>query len=254
MTMSTPLRVLVVDDEPMAREGVRRMLVNDPAISEVRTCAGGAEALHELASGDFDVLLVDVQMPGMSGLELIEAHGQERTPVTVFLTAYDRYAIQAFEAGAVDYLLKPFSDERFERALERAKLQVAHRRLAAQAEPGGRRPPIAPLERLIVRSGESMTFVPTADIDWIEAADYYAILHARATEHLVRMSLRHLERALSPEVFVRIHRRTIVRMDRIRSVRRAADQGLEVELLDGTCLPVSRRLRERLRSRLSPQS
>lgn len=226
------------------------MLAGDPEIAEVRTCAGAAEALRELANGDFDLLLVDVQMPGMSGLELIEAHGQEHAPVTVFLTAYDRYAIQAFEAGAVDYLLKPFSDERFERALERAKRQVEQRRLAATEGPGSRRPAVVPLERLIVRSGEAMTFVPTAEIDWIEAADYYAILHTGGTEHLVRMSLRHLERALSPDNFVRIHRRTIVRIDRIQSVRRDPEAGLEVELKDGTLLPVSRRLRERLRSRL----
>src|SRR5215831_19372289 len=168
MTNSPPLRVLVVDDEPMAREGVRRMLAHDPEVTEVRMCAGAAEALRELAAGGFDILLVDVQMPGMSGLEMIEAHGQERAPVTMFLTAYDRYAIQAFEAGAIDYLLKPFSDERFERALERAKQQVEQRRLAAAAEPTGGRSGIAPLERLIVRSGETMTFVPVGEVDWIE--------------------------------------------------------------------------------------
>jgi len=253
MTASA-LRVLVVDDEPMARDGIQRMLMSDPEIAEVRTCAGAMDALRELEQGAFDVLLVDVQMPGMSGLELIEAHGQERAPVTVFLTAYDRYAIQAFEAGAIDYLLKPFSDERFERALERAKRQVGQRRLAAHAEPGPRRGPIAPLERLVVRSGESLTIVPVAGIEWIEAADYYAILHTRDAQHLVRMSLRHLERALSSDMFVRIHRRTIVRLDRIRSVRRDRDEGLEVELVDGTRLPVSRRLRERLRARLLPGS
>jgi len=250
----SPLRVLVVDDEPMAREGVRRMLASDPDIADVRTCASGADALRELEDSAFDVLLVDVQMPGMSGLELIEAHGQDRTPVTVFLTAYDRYAIQAFEAGAVDYLLKPFSDERFERALERAKRQVEQRRLEATARATADQASTPPLERLIVRSGESMTFVPVAEIEWIEAADYYATLHTAETEHLVRMSLRHLERALAPDVFVRIHRRTIVRIDRIRSVRGVGDEGLEVELLDGTCLPVSRRLRETLRRRLVARS
>jgi len=251
VTTSAPLRVLVVDDEPMARDGVRRMLANDPEVTEVRTCAGAAEALRELAADGFDILLVDVQMPGMSGLEMIETHGQERAPVTVFLTAYDQYAIQAFEAGAIDYLLKPFSDERFEGAVQRAKRQVELRRLAAAAEGAARRRGIPLIERLIVRSGATMTFVPVEEIDWIEAADYYAILHVREAEHLVRVSLRNLERGLSPDVFVRIHRRTIVRIDRIRSMFTDAAGVLEVELVDGSRLAVSRRLRERLRSRLT---
>jgi two-component system LytT family response regulator len=250
MTSTHAFRVLVVDDEPLAREGVRRMLAQDPEIAEVRACAGASEALRELEAGGFDLMLVDVQMPGMSGLELIEAHGQERIPVTVFLTAYDRYALQAFEAGAVDYLLKPFSDERFERAMQRAKQQVEQRRLAAAADPRIARQRIPPLERLIVRSGSTLTFVQADDIDWIEAADYYAIVHARGTQHLVRLSLRTLERGLSPDLFIRIHRRTIARIDRIRSVRSDRGGVVEVELLDGTRLSVSRRLRERLRVRL----
>jgi len=253
MTPATPLRVLVVDDEPMAREGVRRMLADDPQIAEVCTCAGAADALRELAARDFDLLLVDVQMPGMSGLELLEAHGQERAPVTVFVTAYDRYAIQAFEAGAVDYLLKPFSDERFARMLERAKRQVEQRRLAEAAEHGSEPRRIPLLERLIVRSGGTMTFVSVDEIDWIEAADYYAVVHAKGAHLLVRISLRHLDRGLSPDAFARIHRRAIVRLDRIRSVRRDGQGVVEVELLDGTRLPVSRRLRERLRERLLPR-
>jgi len=250
MTSPRHFRVLVVDDEPMAREGVRRMLESDSEIGEVRTCAGAADALRELEAGDFDLMLVDVQMPGMSGLELVEAHGQERAPVTVFLTAYDRYAIQAFEAGAVDYLLKPFSDERFERAIQRAKQRAEEQRLSADAKSDRAQHWDAHLEHLIVRSGGALTFIPVGEIDWIEAADYYAIVHARGTEHLVRISLRHLERALSPDAFIRIHRRTIVRIDRVRSVRSDREGGFEVELRDGTHLPVSRRLRERLRLRL----
>jgi two-component system LytT family response regulator len=244
------LRVLVVDDEPMAREGVRRMLAEDPAIADVRTCAGAAEALRLLEAGEVDLLLLDVQMPGMSGLELIEAHGQQRMPVTVFLTAYDRYAIEAFEAGAVDYLLKPFRDERFARAIARARSQVEQRRLAAAGAPAA----TPPLERLIVRSASGMTFVPIGEIDWIEAADYYAVVHARGVQHLVRMSLRQLIRALPRDAFVRVHRRAIVRIDRIRSIRSDRAGLLEVELVGGTCLPVSRRLREPLRSRLLARS
>ena len=250
--MRTPpsFRALVVDDEPIAREGVRRMLSEDPEIVEIRACAGAAEALRELSEGHFDLLLVDVQMPGMSGLELIEAHGQERAPVTVFLTAYERYAIEAFEAGAVDYLLKPFSDERFQRALERAKQQVRQRRSVAGIEPATSRRRMQPLERLIVRSGGGVIFVRLEDIDWIEAADYYTLVHTGTKHHLARVSLRHLERCLSPDAFVRIHRRAIVRIDRIRSVRRDRGGSLEVELINGKRLPVSRRLRERLRDRL----
>jgi two-component system, LytTR family, response regulator len=250
MNPATSLRVLVVDDELVAREGVRRMLEDDPEVTEVRTCAGATDALQELAAGGFDLMLVDVQMPGMSGLELIEAHGQERAPVTVFLTAYDQYAIQAFEAGAIDYLLKPFSDERFRRAIERAKRQVEQQRLARTAEPGTARRSVPPLDRLIVRTGGTLTLIPVGEIDWIEAADYYAIVHVGGAEHLVRVSLRHLERGLPPDTFIRIHRRAIVRVERIRSVRGDHAGAVEVELLDGTRLPVSRRLRERLRVRL----
>jgi len=242
-----PLRVLVVEDEPLARDGVRRMLVDDPEIAEVRACAGAADALRELSEGHFDLLLVDVQMPGMSGLEMIEAHGQERAPVTVFLTAYEQYAIQAFEAGAVDYLLKPFSDERFQRAIERAKQQIEQRRLVA----ADHRPPV--LDRLIVRSSRGITFIRAEDIDWIEAADYYTLVHTQGTQHFARVSLRRLERSLSPDAFLRIHRRAIVRIDRVRSVRKDREGQLEVELTDGTRLAVSRRLRERLRDRLLPK-
>jgi len=250
MTSASGLRVIVVDDEPLAREGVRRILEADPEVAEVHTCAGAAEALRELEAGGFDLLLVDVQMPDMSGLELIVAHGQERVPVTVFLTAYDQYAIQAFEAGAVDYLLKPFSDERFARAMERAKRMVEQRRLVAAADsgPGGTRTPH--LERLIVRSGSTMLFVPVGEIDWIEAADYYATLDAQGKQYLSRISLLALERGLPPKAFVRIHRRTIVRIDRIRSLQSGAEGVVAVELLDGTRLPVSRRMRHSVRDRL----
>ena len=225
------------------------MLEGDPDVVEVHTCAGAAEALRALEAGGFDLLFVDVQMPDMSGFELIEAHGQERVPVTVFLTAYDQYAIHAFETGAVDYLLKPFSDERFARAMARAKSTVESRRLLAAADP----PPAGlqgpPLLRLIVRSGSNMLFIPVSQIDWIEAADYYVTIHVGGKQHLSRISLAALERGLAPDAFLRIHRRTIVRISQLRSLQ-IADGAWEVELLDGTRLPVSRRLRHHVRDRL----
>ena len=248
MIAGAPIRVLVVDDEPIAREGVRRMLERDPEVAEVRTCASGAAGLGELKTGAFDLLLLDVQMPGMSGLEMLEAHGQDRAPVVVFLTAYDQYAIQAFESGAVDYLLKPFSDDRFAKALERAKRQVSQRRMAAADEPAPR--PHGRLERLLVRSLGTITFVRAEEIDWIEAADYYAVVHTGGKEHLVRISMRRLERSLDARAFVRVHRNAIVSIDRIRGLRQDRAGGLEVELVDGTRVAVSRRLRDRLRDRV----
>ena len=250
MSPADPIRILVVDDEPVARDGVRRMLEGADGVAEVRACASATEALRELRASDFDLMLVDVQMPGMSGLELVEAFGQDRAPVVVFLTAYDQYAIQAFESGAVDYLLKPFSDERFARALERARRQIAQRRLAAEAGVGGEAAPHGRLDKLLVRTVGTITFVRAEEIDWIEAADYYAVVHTAGKEHLVRITMRRLERSLDPRAFVRIHRNAIVRIDRIRELRQDAVNGLEVELQDGTRLAVSRRLRERLRERV----
>jgi two-component system LytT family response regulator len=250
MIAGGPIRILVVDDEPVAREGVRRMLADDPEIAEVRTCASGPAGLRELKGPTgFDLLLVDVQMPGMSGLEMIEAYGQDRAPVVVFLTAYDQYAIQAFESGAVDYLLKPFSDERLAKALERAKRQISQRRLTAGTHAGADHPH-GRLERLLVRSIGTITFVRAEEIDWIEAADYYAVVHTGGKEHLVRISMRRLERSLDPRAFVRVHRNAIIRVDRIRELRHDHEGGLEVELRDGTRVAVSRRLRDRLRDRV----
>jgi two-component system LytT family response regulator len=180
---------------------------------------------------------------------MLEVHGQDRAPVVVFLTAYDQYAIQAFESGAVDYLLKPFSDERFAKALDRAKRQISQRRLTAGSDGEAPRPH-GRLERLLVRSLGTITFVRAEEIDWIEAADYYAVVHTGGKEHLVRISMRRLERSLDARAFVRVHRNAIVRIDRIRGLRQDREGALEVELHDGTRVAVSRRLRDRLRDRV----
>ncbi len=236
--MSDRIRTLIVDDEPPARRNLSALLPRDPAIELVGECAGGAEAVVQIIQQRPDLVFLDVQMPECDGFDVIERLGRDLPPAIVFVTAYDRYAIRAFEAGALDYLLKPFDDARFAVALARAKERIErHRALEPQPAP------------LIVRNRGEITFVPLADIDWIEAEDYYTRLHVGAASHLLRRSLSSLEAALDPDRFCRIHRSAIVNLRRVRGLTVDRD-GNHAVLIDGASLPLSRRFRRPLERRL----
>jgi two-component system LytT family response regulator len=234
------IRALVVDDEPLARSNLTVLLRRDPEIEVVRQCGSGMEALAEIRGSKPDLVFLDVQMPECDGFDVLEMLGGELPPAVVFVTAYDQYALRAFEAGALDYLLKPFDNARFELAVGRAKERIAH----------GRHPPPT-LERFAVKGAGQVSFLKISEIDWIEAADYYSCLHVGARTHLLRRSMAELDQELDQAVFCRIHRSTIVRLDRVRGLKLNESGEYDVLLEDGTMLRLSRRYRKQLQSRLS---
>lgn len=233
------LRALVVDDEPLARSNVTVLLRPDPEIEIVGECGSGAEALAEIRSKKPELVFLDVQMPECDGFDVLELLGGELPPAVIFVTAYDQYALRAFEAGALDYLLKPFDNPRFERALCRAKERVSQGKMQPRK-----------LERLAIKSAGQVLFLRVSEIDWIEAADYYACLHAGARKHLLRRSMAELEQDLDPNVFCRIHRSAIVNLERVRGLELGEDGEHEVVLEDGARLRLSRRYRKHLQLRL----
>lgn len=227
-------RALIVDDEPLARRGIRQLLVPYPEIRVVGECRDGREALRALSSDQPDLVFLDVQMPGLDGFGLIRVQGVERMPLTVFVTAHDDFAVRAFETQALDYLVKPLSEARFRTTMKRV-LERLH------ARPGA---------RLAVPTGSGELLLDAAEIDWIEARDDYADVHAGAERYRVRASLAALGRRLDPTCFVRIHRSAIVRLDHVREVvTRGGDGTTAVRLRDGTELPVSRRRLAGLKAR-----
>jgi two-component system, LytTR family, response regulator len=234
------LRTLVVDDEPLARRNLTVLLARDPDIGVVGECSSGTEAIEVIRSSRPDLVFLDVQMPECDGFDVLELLGSDLPPAVVFVTAHDEYALRAFEAGALDYLMKPFTNARLERALGRAKERLAHQ---AEHRPG------AP-DRLIVKSAAQVLFVDVADIDWIEAANYYACLHVGATTHILRRSLSVLEQELKRGSFCRIHRSTIVNLDRVRGFELMDDGEYAVLLKSGARLRASRRFRRTLQKRL----
>ncbi|HEY0970300.1 MAG TPA: LytTR family DNA-binding domain-containing protein [Gemmatimonadales bacterium] len=258
--MVQPIRALVADDEPEAREGMLGLLRRDPDIEVAGVCATGAEAVAAVARERPDILFLDIQMPELDGLEVVESIEKGCVPAIIFVTAYDEYALRAFDARALDYLLKPYSDERFAEALERAKERVRQHRLdevgqqlvslvADGAPPLSGEPADAQdgfLERIVVRRARSVSLVRTEEIDWIGAADYYAEIHAGGHVHLVRQTMQELEASLDPRRFVRIHRSTIVNVDRVRVIQPYFHGGHVVTLHDGTRLQMSRGRREAL--------
>ena len=231
-----PIRTLIVDDEPLARADLCRFLDSHASISVVGQCASGMEALAAIRAEQPDLVFLDVQMPECDGFEVLERLGGKSPPAIVFVTAYDQYALRAFEAGALDYLLKPFDAARFDLALARAIDRVAAARAAPSHENA----------RIAVRSLGEIAFVRVADIDWSEAAEYYACLHVGAATHILRRSLSELEEELLPSGFVRAHRSTIVNLARVARLSVGADGEHEIELHDGTRLKLSRRYRRAL--------
>jgi two-component system LytT family response regulator len=238
------IRVLVVDDEPLARRNLTVLLRRDPDIGAIVECESGFEAVAEVRSSRPDLVFLDVQMPECDGFDVLEMLGSDLPSTIIFVTAYDEYALRAFDAGALDYLLKPFDDARFVCALTRAKDKLAH-------YPAAQRQPV---ERLVVRNRGQLVFLNAGDIDWIEAADYYACLHVGNDTHIMRRTLLDLERNLGDEKFIRIHRSTIVNLDRIRGLELLDDGEYEVVLASKVRLRVSRRYRKRLQDRMEMAS
>ena len=235
----TTIRTLVVDDEPLARSNLTVLLRLDPQISSIRECGSGAEAVTEIRRSKPDLVFLDVQMPECDGFDVLELLGGDLPPAIVFVTAYDEYALRAFEAGALDYLLKPFDNARFDRALSRAKQRIAR----------GQDPPVK-TDRLVIKCGGHVSFVKISDIDWIEAADYYACLHVGQKTHLLRRTMSELDHGLDQRVFCRVHRSAIVNLDRVRGLKLNRDGDYEVLLETGATLPLSRRYRKQLQTRL----
>jgi two-component system LytT family response regulator len=236
---SAKLRALVVDDEPLARSNLTVLLRLDPQIESVRECGSGQQAIAEIRNSKPDLLFLDVQMPECDGFDVLELLGADMPPAVVFVTAYDEYALRAFEAGALDYLLKPFDNSRFARALRRAKERLTRNYDSPVKS-----------ERLAIKSAGQIAFLKISEIDWIEAADYYVCLHAGAKTHLLRRSMAELEQELDPRRFCRIHRSTIVNLDRVRRMELHAEGEYEVVLENGIRLRLSRRYRKDLRSRM----
>lgn len=258
MTEQRKLKVLIVDDEPLARLTIRNLLLSDPEVEIIGECRNGTEAVGFLKNETPDLLFLDIQMPGMTGFEVLAQINFEEIPAIVFVTAFDEYALKAFEVQAIDYLLKPFTDERFATALARAKEQVQLQEVnrlsrSLVAAMAGRVPKEEPkpkarafLNRFMIRSGGRAAFIKAQDVDWIAADDYYIKLNVSGRSHLLRMSLNELEAKLDPQKFLRIHRSTIVNFDRVKELQQNPNGEWVVVLRDGTELKLSRSRREQL--------
>jgi len=259
------IEVLVVDDEPLARARLKRLIQDEPDLRLIGECVNGEEAVAAIREGSPRVVFLDVDMPDITGFDVLEAIPPARRPIVVFVTAYDEFAVRAFEVHALDYLLKPFDASRFAAALARVRAQVAaprDRTLAPLAslledlragqrslERSLHRPDAAWPERLVVRAGRELVFVRVRDLDWISSADNYVELHLGRTTHLLRETLAGVERRLDPEHFVRVRRDAIVNLERARAVREGGTGEPEIVLHDGTALRLGRAYRARVTER-----
>lgn len=252
MTEATDkIGVLIVDDEPIAREGVRVQLQKYADVTIRGEAGNGLEAVAAIRELEPDIVFLDVQMPGLNGFEVLEAVGTANLPAIVLVTAYDKYALQAFEINAIDYLLKPFDAERFTRAFERARRELEKKQVAAinqrlQTLLDSVLPPKKFLERLVVKSSGRIFFLPVSEIDWIEAADNYARLHVGRESHLIRETLRSLEARLNPEAFLRVRHSAIVNITHINELHPLFKGEYEIVLQNGSKLATSRRYRNKI--------
>jgi two-component system LytT family response regulator len=262
-TDAKKIRALIVDDEPLARRTIRELLRDDPDVNVVGECNSGREAVESIHRQPPDLLFLDIQMPGMNGFDVLSRIELERIPAIIFVTAYDAYALKAFDVHALDYLLKPFTDERFKEALARAKSHVELRevrglaqslraflgeRADAEPEPASREGFIT---RFAVKLGGRVIFVKPADVDWIEADNYYIKLHVGDKNYLLRLSMKELEERLDPKSFWRIHRSAIINLERVKELRQHPNGEYAAILKDGTELKLSRGRRERLQELLT---
>ncbi|MBD0371027.1 MAG: response regulator transcription factor [Pyrinomonadaceae bacterium] len=261
------IRALIVDDEMNARKGIRTLLAKDAELEVVGECGDGQAAVESIERLAPDLVLLDVQMPHGNGFEVLEAINLEHPPILIFITAWDNYAVRAFEVNALDYLLKPFSNERFYQALERAKGQhrerrstefsqrllalIEHYQKAGQVEEKGQTPqPSEPLRRFFIKAGGEINFVPADEVAWLQAVGYYTKIHVGQKSYLLRGNLGCIEAKLDPRAFVRIHRSAVVNLNRIRRLKDWFNGECLVVLEDGTELKVSRRYRQRLETLL----
>jgi two-component system LytT family response regulator len=277
MSADAPLRVLIVDDEALGRQRIEDLLAKEHGVEIVGTAANGRDALDAIKQLRPDLLFLDVQMPGMTGLEVARALGVDNMPPTIFVTALDQHALQAFDLAALDYLVKPFDDERFEQAFRRARRVVSleetqrlHERLLSVLQGNGTsaqlprnvgatpatginetpRTGAGYLQRIAVESKGKIKYIPVDDIDYIAASGPYAEIIVGGRRSLLREAMQTLEERLDPSRFMRIHRSSIIQLDRVDSLLHAAGGDYEVQLRDGTKLRVSRNRREELEQRL----
>jgi two-component system LytT family response regulator len=253
--MTNRTRVLIADDEPLARERLRTLLGAEDWVDVVAECQNGTEAVESITRLQPDLVFLDVQMPGATGFQVIDSVGPERMPLVVFVTAFDTYALRAFDVHALDYLLKPFDRERFGQALARARQQLERRtngdlerrllELMQDLKGSPHR-----LERFVVKAGGRVFFVRADEIDWIEAAGNYVKLHVGSDAHLFRETMNTLEAQLDPEVFFRIHRSHIVNIERVKELQPWFNGEYVVFLKNGTRLTLSRGYREKLQERI----
>lgn len=249
------IRVCIIDDEPIACRKIQRLLKEDPEIELLRVCTNGEDARQSIQNLSPDLIFLDIQMPEMDGFEMLNSLQTEKLPYVIFVTAYDSYAIQAFRVHALDYLLKPFDKKQFHQALDHAKMQVwqdrerrTHRDFTAILKEIGTRTPY--LERLVIKSDGKIFFLKVDDIDWIEAQGKYEMIHAGKQSHLIREGMSKLESELDPKKFVRIHKSTIVNVDRIDHLQPLFHSDFRVTLRNGTALTISRRYRDKLEAAL----
>lgn len=253
------IRAVIVDDEVLARMRLGDLLADVNDVEVIAQCTNGEEAIRTIEESRPDLLFLDVQMPEIDGFDVLQAIGVGQVPVVIFVTAYDQFALRAFEAHALDYLLKPFDDERFAVTLQRARERIRHhqlgdvdRRLRALLDDA--RADRGYLQRLVVPSGHRSIFIRTDDVDWIEADRNYIRLHVAGKAHLLRENVSRIESALDPSKFCRIHRSTIVNIDRIHAVETMARGEYLVTLSDGTRLTSGRSYRQNLNRLMGKES
>ena len=245
------IRALIVDDEPLARRRIRTLLSDADDIAVIAEANDGQSAIAAISGHSPDLVFLDIQMPEVDGFDVIREIGLERMPQVIFVTAYDEYAVKAFEVHAVDYLLKPFDPDRFTQALDRARRQLRLRSAGERTESLDRLlseldSQAARRDRIVIKSGGQITMVPVLEIDWIESAGNYVTLHCDRRRHLLRETMTNLEARLKPAGFARIHRTTIVNTDRIETLLPHFHGDHIVMLKDGTKLTLSRRFRTAL--------
>jgi two-component system LytT family response regulator len=253
--MGKPIRCVIVDDEVLAREGLRSIAQKDPDLRVIAECSNGTQAVETIRAMRPELVFLDIQMPEVDGFGVLNQLKRDPLPYIIFVTAYDQYAVRAFDVHALDYLLKPVDEERFARALERAKpvlhsdsewmSRIVHFLQEVEAEQNRYS------ARFVIKEEGRIFFVNTSEIDWIEAKGNYALVHAGKKSHLIREAMNSLEGQLNPHKFFRIHRSTIVNIERIREMQPLFHGDCRITLHDGTKLLMSRRFRDKLRTHLS---